>query len=192
MHLSPFFHNLRSAYVAELEDQSHDSDGVFVLQKRLAQRRKELEFLVHMLELSPEMVAVVFHQAFTFSSPMAMEQLLSCEPEDLPEWDSLTETIAVAPWAHAMVRTVRAQPAGDWFMAVAAASEYMLGMSGAPVARQADDGDDKDARDDNRNDADPSDGPEYLSADDDTRTDAQGREEAGADWLAEQGFDRKD
>jgi hypothetical protein len=195
MHLSPFFHNLRSAYVAELEDQSHDSDGVFVLQQRLAQRRKELEFLVHMLELSPEMVAVVFHKAFTFSSPSAMEQLLGCEPEDLPEWDSLADSITVAPWAHAMVHTVRAQPAGDWFMAVAAASEYMLGMSDAPAARQthdAGDKEDKDARDDNRDDADQSDGHDYLSADDDTRNDAQGREEAGADWLAEQGFDRKD
>jgi len=66
MHLSPFFHNLRSAYVAELEDMSHDSDGALVLQQRLAQRRGELEFLVHMLELSPEMVAVVLHKAFVF------------------------------------------------------------------------------------------------------------------------------
>lgn len=188
MHISPFFHNLRSAYVAELEDQSHDSDGAFVLQKRLAQRRKELEFLVHMLELSPEMVAVVFHQAFTFSSPMAMEQLLGCEPEDLPEWDALTDTITIAPWAHAMVRTVRAQPAGDWFMAVAAASEYMLVMTGASAPRAADDVNDKDTRDD----ADQSDNNNYLSADDDTGGDAQSREEAGSDWMAEQGFDHKD
>lgn len=195
MHLSPFFHNLRSAYVAELEDQSHDSDGVLVLQQRLAQRRQELAFLVHMIELSPEMVSVVFHKAFTFSSPMAMEQLLGCEPEDLPAWDSLTDTIGVAPWAHAMVRTVRAQPAGDWFMTVAAASEYMLGMAGAAVARPTHDEDDENARDDNHanhDNADQSDDLDYLSADDDTRIDAQGREEAGADWLAEQGFDRKD
>ena len=33
---------------------------------------------------------------------------------------------------------------------------------------------------------------DYLSADDDTGADAQSREEAGADWMAEQGFDRKD
>jgi hypothetical protein len=192
MHLSPFFHNLRSAYVAELEDQSHDSDGVFILQHRLAQRRKEMEFLVHMLELSPEMVAVVFHKAFTFSSPAAMEQLLGCEPEDLPEWDSLADTVTIAPWAQAMVRTVRAQPAGDWFMAVAAASEFMLGMSGASVGRHADDADDKQANDDNHDGADQSDDLAYLSADDDTGTDAQGRDEAGADWMAEQGFERKD
>ena len=67
MHVSPFFHNLRSAYVAEIEDMSQDSDGAVVLQQRLSQRRGELEFLVHMLELSPEMVAVVFHKAFALS-----------------------------------------------------------------------------------------------------------------------------
>jgi hypothetical protein len=190
MHISPFFHQLRSAYVAELEDMSHDSDGVLVLQKRLAQRRGELEFLVHMLELSPEMVAVVFHKAFAFSSPMAMEQLLGCEPEDLPAWDSLAGAITVAPWAHAMVKTIRSQAAGDWFMTVAAASEYMLGMSGGHTAEPADNDDDEDARD--KDDEDHSDSQSRLSADDDDSGDARAREDAGADWMVEQGFDRKD
>ena len=48
MHLSPFFHNLRSAYQAELDDLRHDSEGQFVLDRRLAQRRGEIEFLVNM------------------------------------------------------------------------------------------------------------------------------------------------
>lgn len=187
MHLSPFFHNLRSAYVAELEDMSQDSDGAVVLQQRLAQRRGELEFLVHMLELSPEMVAVVFHKAFAFGAPLVMNQVLVCEPEDLPGWDSLADAITVAPWAHAMVRTVRAQPAGDWFMTVAAASEYMLGLPGASMAHDADH--DEDTQDG----AEPADDLAYLSADDDASgADAQSREDAGADWMAEQGFDRKD
>ncbi len=187
MHVSPFFHNLRSAYVAELEDMSQDCDGAVVLQQRLSQRRGELEFLVHMLELSPEMVAVVFHKAFAFATPLAMEQMLGCEPEDLPEWDSLSEAITVAPWAHAMVQTIRAQPAGDWFMTVAAASEYMLGMSGARSAGR----DDDEQRVDE--DADQGDDLAYLSADDDTTgANPQSRDEAGADWMAEQGFDRKD
>lgn len=186
MHLSPFFHNLRSAYVAELEDMSHDSDGAFVLQQRLAQRRGELEFLVHMLELSPEMVAVVFHKAFSFNAPMAMAQLLGSESEDLPDWDMLADAVAVAPWAQAMVRTVRTQAAGGWFMVVAAACEYMLAMPGAAGAGHADD-DHADAQD-----ADQADDGTYLSADDDTTGDGPTREDAGADWLAEQGFDRKD
>ncbi len=189
MYLSPFFHNLRAAYAAELDDMSHDSDGALVLQQRLAQKRGELDFLVHMLELSPEMVAVVFHKAFSFNTPFAMEQMLGCEPDNLPDWQSFSDSITVAPWAHAMVRTVCAQPAGDWFMVVAAASEYMLGMSGAPAAGHADD---TDERDDNSDAADKSDDLSYLSADDDTGADAQSRDEAGADWMAEQGFDRKD
>lgn len=147
MHLSPFFHNLRSAYVAELEDMSHDSDGAIVLQQRLAQRRGELEFLVHMLELSPEMVAVVLHKAFVFNTPLAIEQMLGREPEDLPEWEVLVETMTVAPWALTMVQTLRLQPAGDWFLVVAAACEYMLGMSGASSAKPADH-DEVDAQDD--------------------------------------------
>lgn len=188
MHLSPFFHQLRSAYVAEIEDMSHDSDGAFILQTRLAQRRGELEFLVHMLELSPEMVAVVLHKAFAFNKPLAMQQVLSCEPEDLPEWDSLQDAVSVAPWAQALVRTIRAQAAGDWFMTVAAAAEFMLGMSGTASVAADTDREDADGELD-----DDGDGLAYLSADDDIGAGpANDREAAGADWMAEQGFDRKD
>jgi hypothetical protein len=61
MHISPFFHNLRSAYRAELDDMRSDSEGLNILNQRLAERRGELDFLVNMIELSPEMVAVVLH-----------------------------------------------------------------------------------------------------------------------------------
>lgn len=193
MLLSPFFHNLRTAYVAEIEDLSQDSDGAFVLPQRLAQRRRELAFLVHMLELSPEMVAVVFHKAFGFGAPLAVEQLLRCEPEDLPAWDEIAGSITVAPWAQDMVQTIRAQPAGDWFMVVAVGAEYMLGLSGRAVSgHAADDTDGDNAELDAAELDDNDDPPHYLSADDDIGSDAQVREEARADWLAEQGFDRKD
>lgn len=187
MHISPFFHHLRSAYLAEIEDLSQDSEGAFVLQQRLTQRRGELDFLVHMLELSPEMVAVVFHKAFSFSKPWAIEQMLRCEPEDLPAWDSFADTIAIAPWAHAMVQTIRAQPAGDWFMSVAAGAEFMLGMSGTTLSDRSADHDE-----DGSESAEHANNQAYLSADDDVRTSAQAREEANADWMVEQGFDRKD
>ncbi len=191
MHLSPFFHHLRSAYVAEIEDLSQDSEGAFVLQQRLAQRRGELEFLVHMLELSPEMVAVVFHKAFVFGQPLVIEQMLGCESEDLPDWDAIAGTITVAPWAQDMVRSIRSQPAGDWFMTVAAGAEYMLGMAGRGQSQQhADDDATHDA--DGAESADRDDDPHYLSADDDVGADAQAREDASADWMVEQGFDRKD
>ncbi len=186
MRLSPFFHQLRSAYVAEIEDLSHDTDGAFILQQRLTQRRGELEFLLHMLELSPEMVAVVLHKAFVFHTPLAMYQVLGCEPEDLPEWDSLGEAVTVATWAQPLVRSIRAQAAGDWFMTVAAAAEFMLGMSAATgAASDADTGDE--------NEVDHGDDANYLSADDDVRAgSAEDREAAGADWMSEQGFERKD
>ncbi len=189
MHISPFFHHLRSAYFAEIEDLSQDSEGTFVLQQRLAQRRGELDFLVHMLELSPEMVAVVFHKAFSFSTPLAMEQILRCEPEDLPEWESFADTIAIAPWAHAMVRTIRAQPAGDWFMTVAAGAQYLFGMSGPSLSDNSADHDDDE---DNSENAEHADDQAYLSADDDVSASAQAQKEASADWMVEQGFDRKE
>ncbi len=186
MRLSPFFHQLRSSYVAEIEDLSHDTDGTFVLQQRLTQRRSELEFLLRMLELSPEMVAVLLHKAFIFNTPLAMHQVLGCEPEDLPEWDSLADAVTVASWAQPLVRTIRAQAAGDWFMTVAAAAEFMLGMTASSGAEP-------DAQADDEHDSAQTDDADYLSADDDVRAgSAQDREAAGADWMAEQGFDRKD
>ncbi len=189
MHLSPFFHQLRSAYVAEIDDMSHDTDGTFVLQQRLTQRRGELKFLVTMLELSPEMVAVVLHKAFVFNTPSAMHQVLGCEPEDLPTWDSLANVVTVATWAQPLVRTIRAEAAGDWFMTVAAAAEFMLGMPGASGLASDSDKDGEYDVDDTPHGDDAN----YLSADDDVRAgSAEDRDAAGADWMAEQGFDRKD
>ena len=39
MKISPFFHDLRSAYQAEIDDLTQDSEGKDVLRKRLAQKR---------------------------------------------------------------------------------------------------------------------------------------------------------
>ena len=191
MHISPYFRNLRSAYFAELDDLSQDSEGLFVLNQRLAQRRKEIEFLVHMLEISPEMVAVVFHKAFRFTSLAAMDHLLTHEAEDLPEWDSLADTIELAPWAHSLVQTVRKQPMGDWFLCVAAALEYLYSKPEHPQAApvDADDGASDDAQDDAQREGRAA----FDGADDEDDEDSvRARDEAGADWMVEQGFDRKD
>ena len=110
MTISPYFHNLRSAYFAEMDDLLSDSEGTNVLAKRLTQRRKEVGFLVSMMEVSPEMVAVVFHKAFRFKSAAAMDNLVSREPEDLPEWDAVADTIEVAPWATSLMATIRNSP----------------------------------------------------------------------------------
>jgi hypothetical protein len=189
MSITPFFRTLRSAYQAEIDDMTSDSEGKDVLRHRLAQRRKELPFLLQMLELSPEMVAVVFHQAFRFKLPAAMNDLLGRESDEFPEWDSLKSTITVAPWAQDLEKAILKQPTGEWFMTVAAALEYMYSTPDRSQAAHADD-EDKD-KDEDGDDSDSSD-REDASDHDDEDDDGRAGEEAGADWMVEQGFDRKD
>ena len=190
MHVSPYFQNLRSAYLAELDDMRHDSEGKFVLDRRLAERRKEVTFLVNMLELAPEMVAVVLHKAFQFKSAPVMDRLLACEPGKLASWESLQPTIDIAGWARPTVQLLREQAAGDNFLSVAAALEYMAGSNRHAAAHAADE-DDSEEDTDNSDDHESDDG-QPLSADDLDDADGQTREEARADWMADQGFDRKD
>lgn len=183
MSLSPFFHHLRSAYQAELDDLTSDSEGSNILAKKLAERRKELKFLLSMLELSPEMVAVVFHQGFRFKRPAVMEELVRQESEDLPEWESLADAVELAPWAHTLAQQVLQQPAGAWFMSVAAALEYLLNKPDARFAAADESDDEEDDRDDIERD------PEGM--DEDERQ-SRVNEEEGAAWMVEQGFDHKE
>jgi hypothetical protein len=200
---SSFFHNLRSAYQAELDDLRTNSEGHDVLHKRLAEKRRELAFLIQMMELSPEMVAVVLHQAFRFSIPAAMDHLVAQDADELPNWDSLSGTIAVAPWAQGIVQTILKEPQGEWFMTIAAALEYMhhkplSAAERAQVEGQQDDdgqgqedaeGSTKEDRDDVRNERHDD---HHTEDHDEEESGVRAREEAGNDWLAEQGFDRKD
>ncbi|RYF54594.1 MAG: hypothetical protein EOO29_54920, partial [Comamonadaceae bacterium] len=181
MHVSPFFHNLRSAYLAELDDMRHDSEGQFVLDRRLAERRSEVAFLVNMLEVAPEMVAVVLHKAFRFMSTQAMDRLLACEQEDLSAWETLRETIDIAPWALPTVQLLREQATGDHFLSIAAALEYMAGSSRHVPAGAGDEGDSEEDADNAEADNDTDD-HQPLSADDLDDADGQTREEAHADW----------
>jgi hypothetical protein len=198
MSISPFFRTLRSAYQAEIDDLSFDSEGNDVLHQRLAQRRKEIVFLLQMMELSPEMVAVVFHQAFRFKLPAAMDHLISHESEKLSSWSTLADTITLAPWANDLTQLLLKQPQGEWFMSVAAGLEYLYHKIDARTAAVDDNdeygekdndehrGDDKDNEQTNQ-DGNARDG---LISDDEE--DARASEEAGADWMEAQGFDRKD
>ena len=175
MNISPYFRQLRSAYAAELDDLTFDSEGQNILDKRLVQRRKEMDFLMQMMEVSPEMVAAVFHNGFRFTSRSAMDHLLTLESDEFPDWDSLTHAFEMAPWTQTLVDVVQKQPMGDWFLTVAAALEYMFNKpEHAPAS---------DAAEEEDNDDEPL---------DDEERDAQAREEAGADWMVEQGFDRKE
>jgi len=73
MSISPYFLDLRSAYQSEVDDLRFDSEGRDVLQQRLTGKRREIGFLVQMMDISPEMVAVVFHQGFDFTGKAVME-----------------------------------------------------------------------------------------------------------------------
>ena len=190
MSTSPFFHNLGTAYQAELDDLSFDSEGRDVLRQRLADKRRELGFLRQMIELSPEMVAVVFHQGFQFRQPQRLEQLISLAPEDLPDWNSLADAVTLQPWARPLSLEILKEPMGDWFLTVAAGLEYLYGKPGKAPASAAD-GDDEDADDDTDRDRS---GDRHADGDGDSDDghDDDGRHEAGEDWLADQGFDRKD
>jgi hypothetical protein len=183
MSISPFFQHLRSAYEAEIDDLASDSEGKHMLPKKLAERRKELGFLLSMLELSPEMVAVVFHQAFRFKSTTTMNHLISHESEDLPDWESISDTVEVLPAARAMVTQVLQQPAGAWFMSVAAALEFMYGRPDSRAAAHSDDDEDNEEPDDDER--------EDVGLDEDER-EARVNEKEGAAWMVEQGFDHKD
>ena len=182
MSISPFFQELRIAYQAELDDLNSDSEGHYILDKRLAEKRKELDFLLQMLDLNPEMVAVVLHQAFEFTEPELMDHFITLDAEDLLSWDALSEGIRIAPWAQTMVDQILAEPVGAWFMSVAAALEY---MHGTPMRRGAS-SNDADADEDLQN-VERGDQPEP-----DEEREAREREEAGNAWMVEQGFDSKE
>ncbi len=176
MRLSPFFAELLSAYDAELDDLMTDSAGHDVLAKRLKAKRGQISQLLPMLECNPEMVAVAFHGGIRFASPEVMRDLAAQDPENLPPWSTLLASVSLEPWAEELAKTILADPNGEQFLVVAACLEYLHGRSGIsspPAGGQATDdrGDDTD------------------EVDDDIDIDL---EEAGADWLAEQGFDRKD
>ena len=183
MKISPFFLGLRSAYQAELDDLTFDSEGRDVLRQRLSERRKELGFLLQMMELSPEMVAVIFHQGFQFKLPAVMDHLLTHESDEFPDWDSLAHALHLPPWAHDLTQVVLKEPMGEWFLTVAAGLEYMHSKpDAAPVGKHGEDERDADDDGDDRMD----------EFDADEENEARAREEAGADWMVEQGFDRKD
>jgi len=126
------------------------------------------------------MVAVVFHQAFVFKLPAVMDDLLGFEADELPDWSGLAADISIAAWAQHLADKVLAEPGGEWFLTVAAGLEY---MAGKPVAHAVEADDDE------------SDDEEEFEGDAEERqeqNEAKARKEAGDDWMAEQGFDRKE
>jgi len=194
MHISSFFLELRSAYQAELDDLTFDSEGRNVLRKRLDEKRQELGFLLQLMDLNPEMVAVVLHQAFKFTVPTVMDHFLTRNEDALLAWSQLQHALKIEAWAQPLVATILQEPMGEWFMGVAAALEYMhnkpLSADNRPAANKDDNDHDEHGNNTARGDGD--DDHRDNTAEDGDEADARAREEAGNDWLAAQGFDRKD
>ena len=191
MNITPFFLDLRSAYQSEIDDLTFDSEGRDVLRQRLADKRKEVGFLVLMMELSPEMVAVIFHQAFEFRLPALMDNLLSLEADEFPEWSHLADGIHMAPWAHELAQAVLKEPGGEWFLTVAAGLEYMASKPAIASAGQ-DNGEDREEEQEDEDDDGDGDVNGQGADGDAGEGSARTRKEAGDDWMVEQGFDRKD
>ncbi|OYY88706.1 MAG: hypothetical protein B7Y42_14470 [Polaromonas sp. 28-63-22] len=191
MNITPFFLDLRSAYQSEIDDLRFDSEGRDVLRQRLADKRREVGFLVLMMELSPEMVAVIFHQGFEFRLPALMDNLLSLEADEFPEWSHLADGVHMAPWAHELAQIVLKEPGGEWFLTVAAGLEYMAGKPALASAGQDDHEDQEDDEDEEADDADERTAGQDA-AEEAGEGSARARREAGDDWMVEQGFDRKD
>ncbi len=190
MSTSAYFLDLRSAYQSEMDDLRFDSEGRDVLQQRLAGKRQQMAFLVQMMDISPEMVAVVFHQGFDFTGKAVMEHLLTHDEDGLPPWSSLAAGFELTPWARELAATALQAPGGEKFLAVTAALEYMASLPVAAGIIVSDEDEDED--EDGARDGDD----ELVMFEDDGEggqgSDARTRQEAGADWLVQQGFDQKD
>jgi hypothetical protein len=121
-----------------------------------------------------------------------MEHLLGHEADEFPEWASVCGGIELTPWARNLSQIILQAPAGEWFMTLAAGLHYLADKPDAAFAGQGGDSDEDEDHDDDGDDGDeaPDDYNDHES--DEVRGDARDREEAGANWLEGQGFDRKD
>jgi hypothetical protein len=176
MKLSRYFADHARRYDAEMDDLVSDSEGKNVLDKRLKEKRSQIDWLVVMMDDSPEMLAVAFHQGFRFASTKAMDQLVTLEPEAFPDWDTLAQTVQLAPWAVPLAARVLREPTGEIFLVAAACLEYLYTRAddrGTPVDES------QDGEDGDEEDLDPE------------EREARDREDAGNAWMEDQGFDAK-
>ena len=181
MNKSRYFAELIQSYNDEIDDLVTDSEGKSVLQKRLNDKRGAIDTILPMIEFSPEMVSVVFYGAFGFMSSEVMQQLVLNEPDDAGflSWSALKPELTIADWAEPLVDLSLRAPGGDTFLVAAAALEYLRTKASAAPAASGRDGEKEQGG--HADDGEESDGDEDRDLN-----------EAGADWLAEQGFDPLD
>jgi len=188
---SRYFANLISSYQAELDDLRTDSEGNNILKSRLAKKREQVPQLLMMMESAPEMVAVAFHGAFAFKPGKTLETLVARETSRLLPWDELKLSLTVEPWADSLIKSVLSDPHGEHFLATTVGLEFLYKHGGAPAQAAEPKEEDEENQSEERDDFD-----DHLSSDDrisdegeDTQFDL---DRAGADFLAEHGFDRKE
>jgi hypothetical protein len=172
---SRYFAELIKSYNDEVDDLVSDSAGKSVLQQRLNVKRREIGAILPMIEYSPEMVAVVFYDAFDFKSPGTMQQVVLSEPDDadFTAWDDLKGDLTVADWAVPLIESALKAKGGDAFLVTSVALEFLRTRTSSyePEPELLDEDDQGDDSDDG---------------------DAGDLGEAGADWLSEQGFEPLD
>lgn len=178
MMLSSYFEDLTKAYQAELEDLRSDSEGNDILKSRLKAKRAQFALMMPMIDTAPEMVSVAFHGGVSFPNPHAMVLLSTNELEEFPSWDDIAATVEFSPWAEELVAIALKESGGESFLITTVCLEYLYEKSNGnyhgDYANQSgidesDDSVDEVERDEDRD---------------------QDLETEGADWLAEQGFDR--
>lgn len=173
MKKSPYFAERLTRYLDEIDDLMTDSEGKSVLQRRLGDKRGEMDAILPMIDFSPEMVAVVFYDGFAFRATDVMQRLVLSEPghPDFPAWRTIEPGLAIEPWAQPLIASTLKAEGGDAFLVATAALEFLRGRDGAAASEP----ETERTHDDEHDDGD---------------TDDLG--EAGADWLAEQGFETLD
>lgn len=184
MRPSRYFSELIKSYFDEVDDLITDSDGKSVLQKRLNDKRREIDAILPMVEFSPEMVAVIFYGAFEFLSPEAMLGIVQSEPDDddFPVWSDVATELTLKDWAEPLVEATLKAAGGDAFLVATAALEFWR-TQGASAARASERL--AEQQTDAENSDEQTDNDEYDS-------DPEELSETGNDWLAEQGFDTLD
>lgn len=180
MRLSRYFSDLSRAYGDEIDDLLTDSDGRTVLRQRLDVKRQQFAAILPMIEFSPEMVAVAFYDAFRFTAA-AMPEFAQCEPgqRGFPAWADLAGRLSVADWAAPLVAAAQKADGGDVFLVTTATLEYLRLHGRGGVAPEED-------RSEQSEKSEAEEGDDYKEYGED---DEQDLAEAGADWLAEQGFE---
>jgi hypothetical protein len=179
---SPYFSDLINNYLVEIDDLVTDSEGRSVLQKRLNEKRREIDAILPMIEFSPEMVSVVFYGAFDFKSPEIMQQVVLSEPGEAAffAWSELESELTVCGWAEPLIEASLKVDGGGAFLVAAAALEFLRGKDSAATPMR---------------EPEPEPEAETEGGDEGEAGDEAGMDdlkEAGADWLAEQGFDPLD